>query len=1346
MLKNEYIAANKPEHLYSMRHLLLFLLFLLFPTSLLALSNELNFRHYSVEHGLSSNCVRTILQDQYGYMWIGTEEGLNRYDGSEIKHYHHQLGRERGFGENYISALCEIEGELWVGTDCGVYIYNYTSDSFSRFNLATEKGDSIIKPVTQIMADRDGTIWIATDGSGLFHYAPKQGWLRQYELTACMGIVYGLLIDSENRLWAVSTQGGAYLFRLNRVENRFESIHLNYEQEGMNSRSLVMFEDSEQQLWLGTWECGIQRIDRYTGKVQTYLHPATPQGIRHIHSIMEYAPHQLLIGSDDGLTLFNTVTATHTRYTSDELNPNSLSNQFVYPITKDREGGIWIGTYYGGINYLSPYAGQFEGYSYSRYTNSVGGNVIARFCEDSKNRIWIASDDGGLSCFYPTCGTFVGYMPDENRNSLSYHNLHALCMDGDNLWIGSYTAGVNVLNLQTNRFTHYLSDGGDPNGLDGTSSYAIFKDRENRIWITTMSGVNLYRRAEDCFTQVRDLGAMTIDIDQDAKGYLWFSTQGRGLFRYDPQRDSWKHYTAAATQLASDQVSCVELTADGVMWVGTQNGLCRYHPETDSFQQIPLEIPSQHICGIVEDGSSLWLTTTKGLVRYRVGEGCQVFTKSDGLVGEQFIPNAAFKASDGKIYVGSVNGFNAFYPHRIQSNAMLPPVVITGLEVFNKEVEVGSTLLPHSFRELKQLELSYRESVFSLRFSALSYCTPQKNQYAYRLEGFDKEWNFVGSQTKATYTNLPAGTYRFRVKATNNDGIWNEVGSSITLVIHPPFYLTKGFMLLYACLILLSLILFIRFLLKRSEKRHTAEIGTIQEEKEREVHEAKIEFFTMVAHEIRTPVSLIIAPMEKVMQGIEQFPPLLREELTMIERNSQRLLFLVNQLLDFRKVEQGGMQLRCASIQLSDFLTAICNRFRPSMEQQGIRLEVNLPEEGLMVTMDAEAMTKVVSNLLTNAKKYTKDCVKVSYELLPNQQNFTLSVMDNGEGIAASDQEDIFKAFFQAADNKPGTGLGLSIVKSIVEAHQGFIEVQSELGKGTLFVITLPMNLAATTHVGEQKDQFTLTNEIEELPILWDESKAKSTLLIVDDNQEMVQFLATHFVDKFNLLCAADGSEALELLKVNVVNLIISDWMMPKMDGLSFCKELRANPLISHIPFILLTAKTDLKAKIEGMDIGADLYIEKPFSLQYLESCIKNLMEMRLMLRQKFSKMPLVPLHTIAGNSADEEFLNKMNELIEQNFSNADLSVDFLAEKMCISRSSLFAKIKALANVTPNELIQVVRLKKAAALLMEKRYRISEVCYMVGFNNPSYFTKCFQKQFGVKPGEFVVKQEEVTPN
>lgn len=577
------------------------------------------------------------------------------------------------------------------------------------------------------------------------------------------------------------------------------------------------------------------------------------------------------------------------------------------------------------------------------------------------------------------------------------------------------------------------------------------------------------------------------------------------------------------------------------------------------------------------------------------------------------------------------------------------------------------------------------------------------------------------------------------MKATNNDGVWSDQEANLKITIHPPFYWSTTSKILYFILACIALTFFIRFLLKRTEKKHTAEINQLNVSKEKEVHEAKIKFFTMIAHEIRTPVSLIIGPLEKIMKSSIPMPAVLRDDLNIIDRNSQRLLFLVNQLLDFRKVEQEGITMKYASQNIRQLLQAVCERFKPFITQHGAHLEVEYPDADFTAMVDSEAITKLISNLLTNASKYTKDKVILSCVVQPEQHTFVVKVTDNGIGISEEDRKKIFKPFYQAMDNKPGTGIGLSIVKSIVESHNGCIEVESEINKGSSFIVTLPIEqVGATAQEGEAGVLNPAIPEdilSESLPVV--SSKDKPLMLIVDDNEEMLNFLSSSFSAQYSILTAEDGVEALEKLKEHEVTLIVSDWMMPRMDGVEFCKALRADQAISHIPFILLTAKTDTNSKIEGMDCGADAYIEKPFSVQYLEACIKNLLDLRNLLRQKFSKMPMVPLNSIASNSVDNKFLTRINEIIEQNFSEPELTIDFLAEQLGISRSSLFSKIKTLANVTPNELIQIVRLKKAAALLAENKYRINEICYMVGFNSPSYFAKCFQKQFGIKPGEFV---------
>ena len=606
-----------------MKRLVLLLLNLLMPMILFAASNDLCFRHFSVEDGLSSNSVRALMQDKYGFLWIGTDEGLNRYDGTTVKLY--RL-KDRGANEA-ISSLYSTLNKIWIGTDEGIYIYDYETEDIMPFVLATSQNIHIETNTNHIVEDKDKNLWFTTVGQGIFKYNTITNHLEQYEFKNANGLMASVLVDSENQIWAITNWGNSGLFKLNKAENKFETFPLSYESGKHDSNALVMLEDSEHTLWLGTWECGLQKIDKYSGKATTYLHPTDGKGATHIHSIMEYAPHQLLIGSDDGLLLFNTITEEYQLFTEDETNPHSLSNRFVYPIIKDHEGGIWIGTYYGGVNYISPNTGQFESFVHSRFSNSVNGTVIGRFCEDSNGDVWIASDDGGLNCFSPQNRKFSHYLPLEGKNSLSYHNVHALCMDDDNLWIGTYTGGVNVLNLQTGTFKTYSAYQDNPASLDGTSSYAIFKDRKERIWVTSMSGVNLYNREKDNFTRIKDLDALTIDIDQDTKGNLWFSTQGKGLFKYHPEKQIWKNYIhdhKNPNSLANNQVNCVLIDTNGEMWVGTMNGLCKYNAEEDAFETLPLEIPSHNICSIIEDSRILWLTTTKGLVRYTPGEGCRI--------------------------------------------------------------------------------------------------------------------------------------------------------------------------------------------------------------------------------------------------------------------------------------------------------------------------------------------------------------------------------------------------------------------------------------------------------------------------------------------------------------------------------------------------------------------------------------------------------------------------------------------------------------------------------------------------------------------------------------------------
>lgn len=1320
-----------------------------------ALNNQrIRFRHYTVSEGLTSNTVRTIMQDHQGFIWFGTDDGLCRFDGIMIRRYAPQ-NHLRGMA---VTHLLDGEREMFVGSFDGLYIFNRETESFTILDAKTKKGVGVSSAVTSVVRDANGYVWISTMEQGVFRYAPESKELQRYAVGSS-AYVSSLIVDRNNQVWATSGAGSIGLWSLNKARNVFTPYNKTLA-DGRGLFGSALYEDGDGTLWLGTWTDGLVKVrtsGAAIGDNEGNL-PACEPGFsaNHIHHVSGFAPHQLLVGSDDGLVIYDTQQHAIVQRVEDNTGLFSTSNRFVYTAIRDHEGGLWTGTFYGGVTYVSTGAKEFAAYQTDERGNSVSGNIINRFCEDERGCIWIASDDGGLSCLNPQTDTFSHY--DSSNSGLSYNNVHALCVEGSSLWVGTYTRGIDMMNIDSGRWHHYSID-------DGTEScYYLFHDSQGNLWAGTMESICRLDRKADRFVVVKQTGMLVNDIDEDTYGRLWFSTNGNGLLIYNPKTCKWQQYTKENTRggLPDNLVNCVHLSADGVLWIGTEGGLCRYDFRKGRFIAVPLidntvasrKKVSECIDGIIDDEHGLWITTSNGLIHYADGKCQNVFTASDGLVGNQFMANAAMKASDGRIYVGTTSGFSAFYPHLIHTNSTAPQVYITGLEVFNSIIPFNDADVVEREDGEMTFNLTYRDAEFTVLFAALSYVNPEKNQYAYRLDGFDKDWQYVGAQSRATYTNLSPGTYLFRVKAANNDGLWSSQESTVRIIIHPPFYLSWPAKVLYLLLVLVLIVMCMRYYRRRMEQRHQQEIERIKADKEEEMRNAKLQFFTIIAHEIRTPVSLIIAPLEKIMAQINSKASVqqaslasVANDMNMIDRNAHRLLELVNQLLDFRKVEQQKLVMHFGVQNLRQLITSVAERFRPSISQHA-QFIVDLPDEHFTAILDNEAITKVISNLLTNANKYTRDVIRLSCQVSPDDEHVLIIVSDNGVGIRQEDRERIFTPFFQAAGNKPGTGIGLSIVKNIVDLHHGRIQLQSVEGQGSTFTVILPVKQdmmsatpAATDRISDDSIRHGMKTSasaagVGETP----EGQSLPSVLLVDDNEDMLAFLMDNFKKKYILLTARDGIEALDVLKNNNVQLIVSDWMMPRMDGAEFCRCVRRDQQTSHIPFVLLTAKTDDAAKTEGMQCGADVYVEKPFSMQYLDACLKNLIDMRHLLRQKFSNEPLVPIQTIASNPTDDAFLQKMTKIIEDNFSNADLSVDFLAEQLAISRSGLYGKIKQMAGTTPNELIQTIRLKRAAVLLREKKYRVSEICYMVGFNSPSYFSKCFYKQFGIKPADFAEQE------
>lgn len=1309
--------------------------------------NRYVFRHYTVDDGLPYNGVRTICQDRYGFMWFGLDNGLCRYDGVQMKSYRYN----KSSADQYVPALLACDTCLWIGTSHGLTSMSFKSERFTPLTLRTPSGTAITSTVLNLTADRRGRLWVSTQGQGVFCYNAARRQLRQFPLKTANGDIAQVVADRDGNVWAVPNSGQTVLYKLDKTGLSFKPFSpacpysLNYEVSTMTV-------DSQGRKWLGTRDHGIISIAA-NGETRSYL-SAGADAVNKVHSILEVRPGLFLVGSDDGLTLLDAATGCSERYTVQNGQADALSDKFVYPLALDREGGIWVGTFYGGVNYISPNSGRFQNFSHSNNPNTIGGNIVNRFAEDKNGRVWIASDDGGLNRLEPSTGRITRIPLCSDKRTPD--NVHGLWADNSCLWVGTYGGGICRLNLDGSACRKYKAYNTQKPVADANSSYSLFRDSRGTLWNGSLESVSRYDPATDSFVFVKRLGRLVIDIKEDRQGRLWFATQGQGLFMLD-RKGAWRHFSKskAKESLPGDNVNCVCIDSRGQIIIATQAGLCRYDSKEQRFTDFGSDLKGVEVSTIIEDNGTYWITTISGMMRYRSGEEPRWFNKHDGLQGGQFFPNAMLLSRDGRIYVGTNSGFSSFKPSNITKNETAPTVAITALHILNKPVEAGSGILPLAINHTKRIDLSHSDNVFTLFFASQSYCTPENNKYAYRLDGFDKDWNYAGTAAQATYTNLSPGTYTFRVKATNNDGVWSRNEAVLKIVVHPPFLLSLPMKVLYVILLITAAVMAVRLLLRRAKKRHIAETEHLRAEKEREIHDAKIGFFTMIAHEIRTPVSLIIGPLENILKNTAQMPKAVSDDLNIIDRNARRLLYLVNQLLDFRKIEQKSLVTRFTLCNIPNIVNAVSERFKPTFSQNGIDFTIECADESLSAMIDSEAITKVISNLLTNATKYGRTKVKLTCMPDDSRQNFIITVSDDGQGVKPEDKERIFRPFFQSVGNRPGTGIGLSIVKNIIERHHGTIDVESEADCGSVFTVTVPLSQPGAV-VGESDAEeaengilatdgdTTATAPATAGSGSAEEGSERMTVLVVEDNDELLSFISNNLRDAYNVLTAKDGTAALSTLKSDSsVSLVLSDWMMPGMGGDELCRRIRGDQQTSHLPFILLTAKTDTGSKIEGLRCGADSHIEKPFSMQYLKERIKNLLNMRMLLREKFSSTPLEPIKSIAPTDIDNDFLMSMQQIIEDNISNDELNVSFLADKLMVSRSGLFAKIKSLAGMTPNDMIMLIRLKKAARLLKEGKRQINEVCYMVGFNNPSYFTKCFKRQFGITPYEFSGKDANV---
>jgi ligand-binding sensor domain-containing protein/signal transduction histidine kinase/AraC-like DNA-binding protein len=1319
---------------------LLFCFCLCFANNLLA--QKFFFRHYTVTDGLCANTIWDIEQDDQGYMWFGTKYGLSRFDGYNFKSFQHQKGVAGTIGNNFIRKIFRYDPKtFWIGTDEGIFIFNLETEKFTPFKPLQNYF------INDIIRTSDGEVWIATKEKGIYRYQPKTGRVKNFTTSSAQKIssneVSKLVEDDLGNIWV-----GTYGKGIDVLRPQGDLIRHYSSATGSLSSNVILdlYKDKGGNIWIGTMGGGLNVWQKKLNAFKVYARVAGNSISDNIvRSIFEPRPGILYLGTEKGLNIFDLKNGRFSVYQNKNNDPFSISDDAVYNVFKDKDGGLWAGTYFGGLNYYHETSLSFEFYYPSGVRNSLSGNAISAFLETKPGSMWVGTEDEGLNYFNTVDKTFKRFPFSADQDSLSYHNIHALYKDKKgHIWIGMYTGGLNILNPKTGKIKRFKSDPNDPKTLSDNSVYSIDEDRQGRVWVSTIAGLNRYDDERDCFIRIKGKNldkSCIYQVYQDKDQVVWIATYDNGLIRMDKNgKLSQYAYSTNPNSISSNKVICMLDDDEGNLWLGTDgSGLNVLSKHTGKFKIYNGEnwIKSAVIYGIIKDDlGKMWFSTNNGLFEFDPkSKTMRSFGKWDNLQSQQYNYKAFYKDSSGKMYFGGINGFNAFYPSQVRTISSAPKISFTNFQLFNKDLSIAEEgPLKKSINYTREITLSHNQSVLSIEYAALSFIAPNKIQYAFKMDGFDKNWNYVGSQRKATYTNLPAGTYTFMVREADGQRLNKEQVSTIKINILPPFYKTVYAYIVYILLLAFVLVWLRKFIYNKERKRNEIKLERLKNKSEQDFYKQKIEFFTAMAHEIRTPLSLIIAPLERLLSK-KQKDQESTDQLQVMEENSDRLLTLVNQLLDFRRIESDIFEIHPETVELVYLVNSIRDRFYPMAEKRNLGFSISSNFKQLDVFLDPEAIMKILSNLLINAFKFARRKLRISindFHISPaGEKMISISIEDDGIGIPGAQLDSIFKKFFKVSSeehhytNLGGTGIGLALAKSLTEKHGGELKVESEENVRTIFTVLIPFQES----INALEPAFAAVET--------DDVEGQQTVLVVEDDPALLDFLYKSFLaEGYHAVKAKNGADAFKKLDKNHIDIVISDVMMPVMDGIELCKTIKNDINFSHLPVILLTAKTNTEAEIQGLESGADAYVSKPFKWKQLSLIIKNLLELQSNLKLRFAQNPFESTDILISGNRDKKFLDKITQIIQERISDPQLSVEDLGKELGISRSSLYKKVKAKTGYVPNEFVRLIRLKAAAKLLTEQEFNISEIGYMVGFSSHSYFSKCFYSQFKLTPSEF----------
>lgn len=1335
-------------------------LFLFLQPFFLVEGEEVNIRRVSPPGGFTLGAIGCIVQDEYGYVWLGTSQGLIRYDSQNTVRFVNDGNNPLSLPhKNVNDILVDDDNELWVATNGGLCRYNRETESFIRISCTYENGPPASKAIHAFQKNRRGQYFLI-DRNSFGRFDKSSGRVTRIA-TELINKPSALFLDKHDKLW-IGTRSGS-VFRYSPEEDTV--IAVVDQKEELNC---IFVDDGR--LWIGT-EGGGAKLYTCEGELLQRL-SFEPEGVNSagdVRSIFKDSQGRMWLGTYQGLFALDGKSLRH--FTPDD-HPG-LPHKSVYSIYEDRNGVLWFGTWSGGVAIIDSCDNKFQTFRHSNFANSISNNMVSSFVQTGPEEILIGTEMGGLNRWdVPTKQFDVLKLGDLPENI----NIKALCRDDrGGIWVGTFRHGVWYRPRGADKFQCFFQGPDDGRHISARGAFS-FCPVDSGVWIGTfLRGLNFYsfhtgtirqnfswQGSKEFNQQLFTVQSLLVDRD-----YLWVGTLQHFLFRVHLPSAKVIDMTTLSDVDAFRGLDVFDLyrSSSQHIWVGTRNkGILVYDYEKDSIKSLEADgIPDDiDVYGIIEDSlNNVWVSSNEGLFMYEHLSGSvRQFVYSDGIQSDLFMPQSVFIDDKGYLYCGGTNGFTRINPAAVKKNTRDLFVMIHSI-VTNLDRKIVPR---YSDRwNLLPVVLGPRETSFRVNFSADNYLVPQKNKYKYRLLNYYGNWVDLGGDGAVFITNLSAGEYVLQVMACNNDGMWSEKPVSIPIVIEKFWYKTNLALSLYALILLLGIYFIFRFYYERSQFRKQAILEKHQREAEEHIHEMKMKFFTNVSHEFRTPLTLILWPLKRIVNAgnltVEQ-----REDLAIVHRNTKRLLQLINRIVDFRKYEKINGKLNLSDFDLIDLVKNVHASFIGLAREKKIQCSLVSSYKSLEIEADREKLDMILFNLLSNAYKYTPEKGRIHiavgnnvnafsvefanqlrYGDMPGEEFVEIAIEDSGRGIDSEDLFRIFNRFEQGKDrearvadeNIPGSGIGLSLCKEYVLMHGGCVKVQSERGKGSRFVIALPLKQKEQPFLFDchPKTQDLRTFKSENVPFTPAFRENRPHILVVEDNSEFQSLLCRFLSKYYDVECASCGQRALELMKEANIDLVVSDVMMPEMDGFEFCRQIKSQVETSHIPVIMLTALSAVENMVVGLDNGADAYLTKPLDENLLLKQIENILLQRQRIKENFCNR-FLHFKMAEANSLDNFFLQRVKEVVEKNLMTENFGMDKLAEEMMMSRSQLYRKIKALSGYTTSDFVNLIRIRRAVELIQSGNYRLNEVAFLVGYNSQSYFTKCFKKIYKVTPKEY----------